>query len=185
MSTYPKWVEDCRRKGTVILKNREDFFLYSTTSHRVPGKKNPQVERKYLGKITQDGLVQRLDVNVDNSDIRVYEYGFSRTLLALVPKKLICGEREDGDKEGIVKSIALSESPNSYFSLEQGKTGNPVLAKNAAYYKGRFLSLTGLHLESLERLKQIYLVVIGETRIISAIDDDQHALLQKLGVPMP
>jgi hypothetical protein len=185
MPKYPKWVEDCRRKGTVILKNGEDFFLYSTTSHRVPGKKNPQVERKYLGKITQDGLVQRLEVNVDHSDIRVYEYGFSHALLSLAPERLICGEREDGDKEGIVKAIALSKSPNSYFSLEQGKTEGPVNGKNAAYYKGRFLSLTGLRLESLESLKQIYLVVIGGTRIISAIDDTQHALLQKLGVPMP
>ena len=185
MPKYPKWVEDCRRKGTVILKNGEDFFLYSTTSHRVPGKKNPQVERKYLGKITRDGLMQRLDVNVDHSDIRVYEYGFSHALLSLTPERLICGEREDGDKEGIVRSIALSESPNSYFSLEQGKTEGPVNGKNASYYKGRFLSLTGLRLESLECLKQIYLVIIGGTRLISTIDDTQHALLQKLGVTMP
>ena len=185
MPKYPKWVEDCRRKGTVILKNGEDHFLYSTTSHRVPGKKNPQVERKYLGKITPDGLVQRLEVNVDRSDIKVYEYGFSHALLFLTPKKLICGEREDGDMEGIVKSIALSESPNSYFSLEDEKTDEPVNGKNAAYYKGRFLRLTGLHLESLECLKQIYLVVIGGTRIISAIDDTQRAMLHKLGVPIP
>jgi len=185
VSKYPKWVEDCRRKGTVILKNGEDFFLYSTTSHRVPGKKNPQVERKYLGKITPDGLVQRLEVNVDHSDIRVYEYGFSHALLCLAPQNLIGEESEEGDKERIMKAIALFESSNSYFSLEHGKTEDPLDGKNTAYYKGRFLSLTGLHLESLECLKQIYLVVIGGARIISAIDDAQHALLQKLGVPMP
>jgi hypothetical protein len=185
MAKYPKWVEDCRRKGTVILKNGEDFFLYSTTSHRVPGKKNPQVTRKYLGKITPEGLVQRLDVNVDHSGIRVYEYGFSHALLSLAPERLICGEREDGNREWIVKAIALSESPNSYFSLEEAAIKEIVKGKDTSYYKGRFLSLTGLRLESLESLKQIYLVIIDGTRIISAIDDTQHALLQKLGVPTP
>jgi len=185
MSTYPKWVEDCRRKGTVILRNGEDFFLYSTTSHRVPGKRNPQVTRKYLGKITPEGLVQRLDVNVDRSGIKVYEFGFSHALLSLTPKRLICGEREDGDGRTVVKAIALSESPNSYLSLEGPDMGETVKAKDYPYYKGRFLSLTGLRLESLECLKQIYLVIIDGIRIISAIDDTQHALLKKLGVPMP
>lgn len=184
MSTYPKWVEDCRKKGTVILRNGEDFFLYSTASHRVPGKKNPQVTRRYLGRITPEGLVQRLEVNVDHSDIRVYEYGFSHAILSLAPQRLICGEREDGDGERIVKAIALSESPDSYFSLEGAAIRETVKGKDYAYYRGRFLSLTGLRLESLECLRRIYLVVIDGTRIISAIDDTQHALLQKLGVPM-
>lgn len=184
MATYPKWVENCRRKGTVILKNGEDFFLYSTKSHRVPGKKNPQVTRKYLGKITPGGLVQRLDVNVDHSDVKVYEYGFSHALLSLVPERILCGEREDGDREEIVKSIALSESPNSYFSLDKGNGKETVKEKDLSYYKGRYLSLTGLHLESLECLKRIYLVIIDGTRIVSTIDETQHALLQKLGVSM-
>ncbi len=184
MAKYPKWVEDCRRKGTVILHNGEDYFLYSTKSHRAPGKKNPQVTRKYLGKITPEGLVQRLDVNVDHSDIKVYEYGFSHALLSLAPEMLISDEGEHTDKEGIVKSIALSESPNSYFSLVEGYNMEILKRKDISHYKQRFLSLTGLRLEDLECLKQIYLVIIGDTRIISAIDDTQLALLQKLGVSM-
>jgi hypothetical protein len=183
MSTYPKWVENCRRKGTVILRNGGDFFLYSTTSHRVPGKKNPQVTRKYLGKITPQGLVQRLEVNVDHSDIKVYEYGFSHALLSLTPERLICGEREDSER--IVKAIALSESPGSYFSLEEDVIRETMEGKDNAYYKGRYLRLTGLRLESLECLKRIYLVIIDGTKVISAMDDTQQALLQELGVPMP
>jgi hypothetical protein len=57
--------------------------------------------------------------------------------------------------------------------------------KDNAYYKGRYLRLTGLRLESLECLKRIYLVIIDGTKVISAMDDTQQALLQELGVPMP
>lgn len=185
MARYPKWVEHCRRKGTVVQKNGEDFFLYSTTSQRVPGKKNPQVTRKYLGKITPEGLVQRFDINVGHSDIKVYEYGFSHTLLALAAEKLIRRESDTEDRDGMVKAIALGESPNSYFLLEKDTIKETLDGKEASYYKEKFLTLTGIDLESLECLKHIYLVIIGKTKVVSALDDMQKALLEKLGVAIP
>ncbi|MDY0289314.1 MAG: hypothetical protein RBR15_10860 [Sphaerochaeta sp.] len=183
MANYPEWVERCRRKGTVILRNKEGYFLYSTQSHRIPGKKNPQVTRKYIGKITPQGLVQRLEVNVDHSEIKVYEYGFSHALLSLSPEKPI-----SGDWESMVRAIALSESPNSYFTLGMGEKReikDTLYEQDITAYKERFITLTGVQLESLECLKSLYLVLIGGTRVFNALDDTQRALLQKLGVTIP
>ena len=74
MPTYPKWVEGCRREKTVIRKTGEGFLLYSTTSHRVPGKRKSQVTRCVSWEDYPRRTCAGLEVNVDHSDIRVYEY---------------------------------------------------------------------------------------------------------------
>ena len=39
MSNYPDWVNAFKEKGTSVKKVGNEYYLYRTTSKRVPGKK--------------------------------------------------------------------------------------------------------------------------------------------------
>ena len=53
----PEWAEKYRRPGTTIKKIGNGFYLYTATSHIVAGKKYPVSIQNYLGRITENGLI--------------------------------------------------------------------------------------------------------------------------------
>lgn len=53
----PEWAEKYRKPGTTIKKIGNGYYLYSATSKVVEGKKYPVSVQNYLGRITEDGLV--------------------------------------------------------------------------------------------------------------------------------
>ena len=56
MSNYPDWVNAFKTKGTSVKKVGNEYYLYRTTSKRVPGKKYPQPVQEYIGTITRNGV---------------------------------------------------------------------------------------------------------------------------------
>ncbi len=56
--TYPDWVEKHHTKGTSVKQIRNNYYLYSVTSHYSREKGYPVSEQRYIGKITEDGLVE-------------------------------------------------------------------------------------------------------------------------------
>ena len=58
MSNYPDWVNAFKEKGTSIKKVGNEYYLYRSTSKRVPGKKYPQPVETYIGTITREGVIQ-------------------------------------------------------------------------------------------------------------------------------
>lgn len=58
MKQYPEWVEKHRRKGTSVKQIRDNYYLYSVTSHYSKEKGYPVSEQRYIGKITEAGLVE-------------------------------------------------------------------------------------------------------------------------------
>lgn len=55
---YPDWVEKFHVKGTSIKQIRDNYYLYSVTSHSSKDKPYPVSEQRYIGKITQSGLIE-------------------------------------------------------------------------------------------------------------------------------
>ena len=80
---YPDWVLKHKSKGTYINCVSGKYYLYAAHSERIPGtKKVNHVSDGYLGRITElDGFIPSKDKV--SSDILVYEYGLSCTILQL------------------------------------------------------------------------------------------------------
>ncbi len=55
---YPDWVEKQHMKGTSIKQIRDNYYLYSVTSHYSKEKGYPVSEQRYIGKITPEGLIE-------------------------------------------------------------------------------------------------------------------------------
>ncbi|MCM1130970.1 MAG: hypothetical protein NC310_07230 [Roseburia sp.] len=55
---YPEWVMKQHKKGTSIKVINGSYYLYSVTSKRVKGKVYPVSFQKYIGKITEKGLIE-------------------------------------------------------------------------------------------------------------------------------
>ncbi len=61
----PEWVEQHKKPGTTIKTIGKNYYLYYATSKRVPGKKYPVCEQTYIGKITENGVIQdRTAINI-------------------------------------------------------------------------------------------------------------------------
>ena len=83
---YPEWVLKQKRKGTEVRKMGNNFYLYKVTSVWDKEKKRARkVTEKYLGKITEEGLVkprhERLMEGLDS--ITVKEFGATNLLLEM------------------------------------------------------------------------------------------------------
>lgn len=64
----PEWVEQHKKPGTTIKKIGKNYYLYYATSKRVPGKNYPVCEQTYIGKITENGIVQdRVAINISKT----------------------------------------------------------------------------------------------------------------------
>ena len=82
--THPDWVLKQKRKGTEVRKIGNNFYLYKVTSVWDKEKKRARKStEKFLGTITQDGLIkpkkERLIESIDN--VSVKEFGAANFVL--------------------------------------------------------------------------------------------------------
>lgn len=82
--TYPEWVIKQKRKGTEIRKIGDNYYLYKVTSVWDKEKKRARkITEKFLGTITQDGLIkprkERLIESINS--VSVKEFGATNFLL--------------------------------------------------------------------------------------------------------
>ena len=78
--THPDWVLKHKKKGTLIMKRDDRYYLYRVSSHWNKEKKRSQLRTdEYLGRITPDGLVEPKPKSILKrySQVTVKEYGSS------------------------------------------------------------------------------------------------------------
>ena len=78
--THPDWVLKHKKKGTLIMKRDDRYYLYRVSSHWNKEKKRSQLRTdEYLGRITPDGLVEPKAKSILKrySQVTVKEYGSS------------------------------------------------------------------------------------------------------------
>ena len=75
---YPNWVLKHKRKGTEIRKIGNNFYLYKVTSVWDKERKRARkITEKFLGTITQDGLIkpreERLIESIGSVSVKEFE----------------------------------------------------------------------------------------------------------------
>lgn len=80
--SFPDWVEKYRTKGKAINHVNGKYYLYEVHSERVKGtSKVRKINDKYLGRITEDGLIP--PKSKVTGDIIIKEYGIYAALLSI------------------------------------------------------------------------------------------------------
>jgi hypothetical protein len=99
---YPDWVIKYHTKGTTIKKIKDNYYLYKATSKYSKEKGYPVSIQKYIGKITENGVVEPDRVS--------FTPGYDKIVLA---SSLIENIKEkDLD---IINQIALIEIEGIYY----------------------------------------------------------------------
>lgn len=68
----PDWVKAYKKPGTTIKQIGKSYYLYSSTSKKVPDKPYPVSIQKYLGRITEEGLIdarQRIQISATKAKL--------------------------------------------------------------------------------------------------------------------
>ena len=185
---YPEWVQQHKRKGTTIKKVGNNYYLYKHSSKRVPGKKYPVPVDTYIGRITQEGVVESEIKKVDTAKVHVVvkEYGFSYSVERLCTKewKEILGNCW----RDVLDTIILKESPESYISGLRDYPGqldpHIQLAAQKSSLIRRIKNAYGVTWADLQTLSTIYLVSISGRKYISAVSENQQEILDRLGITM-
>lgn len=181
---YPEWVQQYRKKGTTVKEKGGRYYLYKRTSRRVPGKKYPQPVDTYIGVITPEGVIEAGRRIVTVTDIEVYEFGFTETLMQLCPEswKKAVGD----DWEEYLRLIIREYSPNTYLLREYTIGKKEDFRHN---YGAQVASLSRrLRLESetdlneLILLSDIYLIYLEKGPVVSRISQGHKVFLERHGV---
>lgn len=65
----PEWVQKYKKPGTTVKKIGNNYYLYSATSKWNPDKRYPQSIQTYIGKITEDGILnERVSIAVNETE---------------------------------------------------------------------------------------------------------------------
>ena len=93
---YPDWVLKQKRKGTLIMRRDDRYYLYRVSSRWNKEKRRSQlITEEYLGRITPDGLIEPKAKRIMHrfDQIAVKEYG-SAFMLHHISGDLIAGLKE-------------------------------------------------------------------------------------------
>ena len=181
---YPDWVQRQRRKGTTVKEKGGKYYLYKRTSRRVAGKKYPQPVDTYIGVITPDGIIESTRRVIDVTDIEVYEYGFTESVMRLCPEswKKAIGE----DWEEYLMAIIKERSGQTYLLRENTIKSKEEFRHSYGSQVGslnkRMRLESGTDLNELEHLKDIYLIYLEKGPVVSRIRQEQKAFLESHGI---
>lgn len=181
---YPDWVQKQKTTGTTVKKVGNNYYLYKHSSKRVPGKKNPVPVDTYIGKITSEGVEKSgsKKVFVNDAEVIVKEYGFSRSVEVLCP----AGWKEPLGRnwQEVLDFIIVRESPESY--VQQVRKVPELLdphiqlgAQKSALQR-RMKKEHGVDFKELKQLSSIYMVSVSGKKLVSKISEEQKKLLERL-----
>jgi hypothetical protein len=182
MSAYPDWVNQHKTKETTVKKVGDSYYLYKSTSKRVPGKKYPQPIQQYLGIITEGGLVTTNIRKVSTETVYVYEAGFSFALSEIIPPKFKKDIGDETKANYAFLNIVKQFSPESYLLRGVDLPGMDELGMSLCSQTKKFERLAGVSFKSLRPLMRIYLVETKECDMISAATPEMKELMASLGV---
>ena len=182
MSKYPEWVNAFKEKGTSVKKVGSEYYLYRATSKRVPGKKYPQPVEEYIGIITKEGVIRTKVRKISTDRVRVYEYGMSYALQALLPEAFLINSHDKETLRYAFLHIVKQFSPKSYL-LRGIELPDPTeLHINLNMQIKRYERLAGIKIEELSPLSEQYLVETRECDMLSETTEEMRGIYTKLGV---
>ncbi len=182
MSNYPDWVNAFKEKGTSVKKVGNEYYLYRSTSKRVPGKKYPQPVQEYIGTITREGVIKTHVRKISTDKVRVYEYGMSFVLQSLLPEAFLINSHDKETLRVAFLHIVKHVSPKSYLLRNTDLPSLSDLHINLNAQLKRYERLTGISIEDLRPLSELYLVETKECDMLSEVTPEMSKILARLGV---
>lgn len=181
MSNYPHWVNAFKEKGTSIKKVGNEYYLYRSTSKRVPGKKYPQPVQEYIGTITREGVIKTHVRKISTDTVKVYEYGMSFVLQSLLPEAFLINSHDKETPRFAFLHIVRHVSPKTYLLRNTDLPSLSDLHINLNVQLKRYERLTGISIEDLRPLSELYLVETKECDMLSEVTSEMSELLARLG----
>jgi hypothetical protein len=171
-----------KEKGTSIKKVGKEYYLYHSTSKRVPGKKYPQPVQQYIGTITKEGVIRTNVRKISTDRVRVYEYGMSYVLQSLLPETFLINSHDKETLRLAFLHIVKRISPKSYLlrNIELPTLSELHINLNAQFK--RYERLTGISIKDLQPLADLYLVETKECDMLSEITPEMSEIFTRLGV---
>ena len=182
MSNYPEWVNAYKEKGTSVKKVGGEYYLYRSTSKRIPGKKYPQPVQEYIGIIKKEGVVRSNIRKISTDRVKVYEYGMSYALKTLLPEKFLVNSHDKETLHFAFLHIIKHFSPKSYLLRDVELPSLSDLHININMQINRYERLTGISIEDLRPLSELYMVEVRECDMLSEITSEMRKLFEILGV---
>ena len=182
MSNYPDWVNAFKVKGTSVKKVGNEYYLYRSTSKRVPGKKYPQPVEEYIGVITKEGVIQTKVRKISTDRVRVYEYGMSYVMQSLLPEAFLINSHDKETLRFAFLHIVKHVSQKSYLLRDTELPTISELHINLNLQLKRYERLAGITIEGLRPLSGLYLVETRECDMLSEVTPEMQGILTKLGV---
>jgi len=184
MSSYPDWVNQFKEKGTSVKKVGNQYYLYHTTSKRIPGKKYPQPVQEYIGTITKEGAARTKMRKISTDSVKVYEYGMSYALQSLLPKTFLINSHSGETLRFAFLHIVKKVSPRSYLLRGVDLPDVSELHISVEAQLKRYERLAGLSVEKLRPLSELYLVETKECDMLSEATPEMREILNGLGVKL-
>ena len=184
MSNYPDWVNAFKEKGTSVKKVGNEYYLYRSTSKRVPGKKYPQPVQEYIGAITREGVIKTHVRKISTDRVRVYEYGMSFVLQSLLPEAFLINSHDQDTLRFAFLHIVKHVSPKSYLLRNTDLPPLSDLHISLSAQLKRYERLTGISIEDLRPLSELYLVETKECDMLSEVTSEMSEILARLGVKL-
>ena len=182
MSNYPDWVNAFKEKGTSVKKVGNEYYLYRSTSKRVPGKKYPQPVETYIGAITKEGVIRTKVRKISTDRVRVYEYGMSYALQSLLPEAFLINSHDKETLHFAFMHIVKHVSPKSYLLRNTELPALSDLHINLNLQYKRYERLAGITIEELRPLSELYLVETRECDMLSEVTPGMREIFARLGV---
>lgn len=182
MSKYPDWVNAFKERGTSVKKVGNEYYLYRSTSKRVPGKKYPQPVQEYIGIITREGVIKTNVRKISTDRVRVYEYGMSFVLQSLLPEAFLINSHDKETLRFAFLHIVRHISPKSYLLRNTDLPSLSDLHINLNVQLKRYERLTGILIEDLRPLSELYLIETKECDMLSEVTSEMNEILARLGV---
>lgn len=184
MSNYPDWVNAFKEKGTSVKKVGNEYYLYRSTSKRVPGKKYPQPVQEYIGAITREGVIKTHVRKISTDRVRIYEYGMSFALQSLLPEAFLINSHDRDTLRFAFLHIVKHVSPKSYLLRNTDLPSLSDLHISLNAQLKRYERLTGISIEDLRPLSELYLVETKECDMLSEVTSEMSELLTRIGVKL-
>jgi hypothetical protein len=184
MSSYPDWVNAHKVKGTSIKRVGNEYYLYKSTSKRVPGKKYPQPVEEYIGVITPEGVVRSTVRKISTDRVRVYEYGLSYALQKLLPEKFLINSHDKETLRLTFLNIVKQVSPRSYLLRGIDLPTPEELHINLNVQYKRYERLAKVSIKEMLPLSGLYLVETRECDMLSEVTQEIQEVFTRLGVEL-
>lgn len=192
MNKYPEYIKKYRPKGTIIKKTNNKYYVYKATSKRVEGKSYPvQVIEGVIGYIDEQGFHNQKRTLVETSSVVIRECGFTNYLLLFKDSFTndINAHHNKKDALSIFYSLIVYLSNNS-FLVDQKEIPILSITKLNEKYSislpkqiNAIVKVTNVKdIKSLEPLKYICHVKIGNKIFKSDLNDFQKEIIEELGV---